>query len=107
MPPKALRTDQTPDARDRWISRARRGSTPAFAQLQQRVVKHKASILAAIEHAWAIALIESGNTKSRFITGIALGLASVDSLVTLVMLSLCGHRPSLPGPRLENAQART
>ena len=92
-----LPTDQAPDALDRWISWARRCRIPAFVQLQQRIVKHKTSILATIEHDMSNALIESVNTKIRLITRIAFGFANVDSLIALAMLSLGGHRPSLPG----------
>ncbi|MFM9500855.1 transposase, partial [Streptomyces galilaeus] len=38
------------EALDRWISWARRCRIPAFVKLQKRVVKHRARILAAIEH---------------------------------------------------------
>jgi len=38
------------EALDVWVGWARRCRIPAFVDLQRRIVKHKASILAAIEH---------------------------------------------------------
>jgi hypothetical protein len=37
------------------------------------------------------------NTKIRLITRVAFGFRSTTALVALIMLSLGGHRPVLPG----------
>jgi len=84
-------------ALDRWISWARRCRIPAFVKLQQSIVKHRARILAAIEHHLSNGLIESTNTKIRLITRMAYGFASPAPLIALALLSLGGHRPTLPG----------
>lgn len=65
--------------------------------LQRRIVKHRDSILAAIEHGLSNGRIESVNTKVRLITRIAFGFRSPEALIALAMLSLGGHRPVLPG----------
>ena len=88
---------EAPDALEIWIGWARRCRIPAFVQLQKRIVKHKASILAAIEHGLSNGRIESVNTKIRLITRIAFGFRSPEALIALAMLNLGGHRPSLPG----------
>jgi transposase len=85
------------EALDRWISWARRCRIPAFVKLQKSIVKHRARILAAIEHNLSNGLIESTNTKIRLITRIAFGFQSAEALIALAMLSLGGHRPVLPG----------
>jgi len=85
------------EALDRWISWARRCRIPSFVKLQKSIVKHKARILAAIEHNLSNGLIESTNTKIRLITRIAFGFRSPEALIALAMLSLGGHRPALPG----------
>ncbi len=82
---------------DGWISWARRCRIPAFVTLQRRIVKHKASILAAIEHGLSNGRIESVNTKIRLITRTAFGFRSPEALIALALLSLGGHRPTLPG----------
>ena len=64
------------EALDRWISWARRCRIPAFVKLQKSIVKHRARILAAIEHNLSNGLIESTNTKIRLITRIAFGFKS-------------------------------
>ena len=60
-------------------------------------MKHQARILAAIEHNLSNGLIESTNTKIRLITRIAFGFKSPQDLIALALLSLGGHRPTLPG----------
>ena len=85
------------EALDRWISWARRCRIPAFVKLQRSIVKHRARILAAIEHNLSNGLIESTNTKIRLITRMAFGFKTAESLIAMAMLSLGGHRPLLPG----------
>ncbi len=85
------------EALERWISWARRSRLPAFVKLQTSITKHKTRILAAIEHNLSNGLIESTNTKIRLITRIAFGFKSPQALIALAMLSLGGHRPTLPG----------
>lgn len=85
------------EALDRWISWARRCRIPAFVKLQKSIVKHRSRILAAIEHNLSNGLIESTNTKIRLLTRIAFGFHSAEALIALAMLTLGGHRPTLPG----------
>lgn len=68
-------------------------------KLQKSIVKHRARILAAIEHNLSNGLIESTNTKIRLITRIAFGFKSPEALISLAMLTLGGYRPALPGRR--------
>jgi transposase len=89
--------DEAADALEAWIGWARRCRIPAFVELQKRIVKHKASILAAIEHGLSNGRIESVNTKIRLITRIAFGFRSPEALIALAMLNLGGHKPALPG----------
>ena len=92
-----LSYDEAVEALQAWIGWARRCRIPAFVNLQRRIVKHQASILAAIEHGLSNGRIESVNTKIRLITRIAFGFRSPQALIALAMLSLGGHRPALPG----------
>jgi transposase len=91
-----LDPDEAAEALQVWIGWARRCRIPAFVDLQRKIVKHKASILAAIEHGLSNGRIESVNTKIRLITRIAFGFKSPDALIALAMLNLGGHRPILP-----------
>ncbi len=92
MPP-----EQAGQALDRWVGWARRCRIPAFVKLQKSIVVHRAAILAAIEHGLSNGRIESVNTRIRLITRIAFGFQSAHALIALAMLSLGGHRPTLPG----------
>ena len=85
------------EAIERWINWARRCRIPSFVKLQKSIVKHRARILAAIEHNLSNGLIESTNTKIRLITRMAFGFKSPEALIALALLSLGGHRPALPG----------
>lgn len=89
--------EEAEEALEAWISWARRCRIAAFVDLQRRIVKHKASILAAIEHGLSNGRIESVNTKIRLITRVAFGFRSPEALIALAMLNLGGHRPVLPG----------
>jgi transposase len=91
-----LSYDEAVEALEAWIVWARRCRIPTFVDLQRRIVKHKASILAAIEHGLSNGRIESVNTKIRLITRVAFGFKSPDALIALAMLNLGGHRPVLP-----------
>jgi len=102
-PQRGLRTvfklpvEEAPDALDRWIAWARRARIESFVKLGARIRKHRAEILAAIEHGLSNGRIESINTKVRLITRMAFGFGHADALVALAMLNLGGHRPVLPG----------
>jgi transposase len=92
-----LPPEEAEEALEVWIGWARRCRIPAFVDLQRRIVKHRASILAAIEHGLSNGRIESVNTKIRLITRMAFGFRSPQALIALAMLNLGGHRPVLPG----------
>jgi len=84
------------EALEKWIGWARRSRIPSFVKLQKSIVKHRPRILAAIEHNLSNGLIESTNTKIRLITRMAYGFKSPHALIALALLSLGGHRPTLP-----------
>lgn len=93
----ALPYTQAVEALDRWVSWARRCRIEAFVKLQRSIVRHRDSILAAIEHGLSNGRIEAVNTKIRLITRIGFGFKSPEALIALAMLSLGGHPPALPG----------
>ncbi len=87
------------EALDRWISWARRCRIPVFVELAGRIVEHRDTIDAALDHGLSQGLIESTNTKIRVLTRIAFGFHNPAALIALAMLALGGHRPTLPGRR--------
>jgi transposase len=93
----AVKGEAGKTALDRWLSWARRRRIPAFVHLARRISAARSRIDAALEHELSNALIESVNTKIRLITPIAFGFRSPDALIALAMLSLGGHKPTLPG----------
>jgi len=84
-------------ALERWISWARLCRILAFVELQRCIVKHRPSILAALEHGLSNGRIESVNTKIRLHTQVAFGFRSPEPLIGQTVLTLGGHRPLIPG----------
>ena len=89
--------EEAAEALDKWVAWARRCRIPSFVKLHKAIVRHRAAILASIEHGLSNGRVESMNTKIRLITRIAFGFKSPDALIALAMLSLGGHKPVLPG----------
>lgn len=67
---------------------------PSVHRPARCVVKHRKSILAAIELAGPTERIESVNTKIRLITRVDFGFRSPEALIALARLNLGGHRPA-------------
>lgn len=68
--------EQAGGALNKWVAWARRGRVSAFVKLQKTIVKHRAAILAAIEHSLSNGRVEFMNTKTRLINRIAFGFTS-------------------------------
>jgi transposase len=63
--------------------------------LQKGIVKHRARILAAIEHNLLQRADQIHDTKIRLLTRMAFGFQSAETLIALAMLNLGGHRLAL------------
>lgn len=92
-----LPVEQAAAALENWITWARTAGIGLFSSLAKRITRHRASILAAIEHHMSNGRVESVNAKIRLITRVAFGFRSPHALIALAMLRLGGHRPALPG----------
>ncbi|MET7845317.1 ISL3 family transposase, partial [Streptomyces sp. NPDC005356] len=84
-------------ALDRWIGWARRCRIDAFIDLQRRIRRHYQAIRAALTTGMSNGLIESTNTKTRLIIRRGFGFHTADAIIALVMLTLAGDKPTLPG----------
>jgi len=71
-----------------------------------RSIASTTRILAAIEHNLSNGLIESTDTKIRLITRMAFGFKSPQALIAVALLSLGGHRPTLPGRKKTHGYVR-
>ena len=89
--------DQAMELLNRWLSWAKRCRLRPFVKLAKTVTAHRADISAAIAHKLSNARLESVNTKVRLITRVAFGFRSPAALINLVLLSLGGYCPPLPG----------
>lgn len=88
---------QAGDALDAWCRSASRARIPQFVELSRTVREQRAPILAAIQHDLSNAISESVNTRIRLRNRIAFGIKDPDALISLLMLTLSGHTPTLPG----------
>jgi transposase len=84
-------------ALEAWCRSARHCRIPQFVDLARMVADQRAPILAAIEHGLSNAISESVNTRIRLRNRIAFGIKDPDALISLLMLTLSGHTPALPG----------
>ncbi|WP_067357219.1 ISL3 family transposase [Streptomyces noursei] len=87
-------------ALDRWIAWARRCRIPTFVDLQRKIMRHYDAIRAALTTGMSNGLIESTNTKTRLIIRRGFGFHTANAIIALVMLTLGGPRPQLPGRQL-------
>ncbi|GAB2761598.1 ISL3-like element IS1557 family transposase [Nocardioides salsibiostraticola] len=92
-----LPVEQAAIALDRWCRSAAACRIPQFVELQRTVRRQRTPILAAIQHGLSNGRTEAVNTKIRLRTRMAFGFKDPDALIALIMLSLGGHRPHLPG----------
>ncbi len=92
-----LPADQAPGALDAWCRSAAASRIPHMVDLQRTVRRQRTPILAAITHGLSNGRTESLNTKIRLRTRMAFGFKDPDALIALLMLTLGGHRPTLPG----------
>ena len=93
-----VKGDEGKEALDHWITWARRSRLPAFVELAQRIVTHRAAIDATFESDLSNALIESTNTKIRLLTRIAFGFHGPEPLIALAMLALGETHPTAARP---------
>lgn len=80
-----------------WIASAARSQIPQMVDLARMVKAQTNPILLAIEHGLSNGRTESINLKIRLRTRMAYGFKNPDALIAILMLSLGGHRPTLPG----------
>lgn len=80
-----------------WLSWASRCRIAAFTALARTIRKHMADIEVTLETGLTNASLESANTKIRLIIRRAFGFHSADATIALVLLTLGGLCPPLPG----------
>ncbi|MFI6359046.1 ISL3 family transposase [Streptomyces sp. NPDC050743] len=93
-------TQAAVEALDRWLSWAQRCRIDTFVDLGRRIRRHREAILNAIVERLSNGLIESTNTKTRLIIRPGFGFRTAGAVIALVMLTLGGERPTLPGRQL-------
>jgi transposase len=80
-----------------WLSWARRCRIPAFVTLAKTIRKHLDDIALTLELGLTNAALEAANTKVRLLIRRAFGFHSPEATIALVLLSLGGLCPPLPG----------
>lgn len=82
---------------DKWVKWAKRSQLKPFVRIAKTIADHRDDIYAAIEQGLSNARLESVNTKVRLLTRVAFGFRDPGALISLVLLSLGGYCPPLPG----------
>jgi len=82
---------------DLWLDTAAESGLQPFTDLAQRMRRYRDDIANALTHQLSNARVEAINTKIRLLTRIAFGFKSVNALIALVRLHLCGYDLALPG----------
>lgn len=82
---------------DSWLTWARRCRLKPFVAVAQAIARHRVAIDNTLRHGLTNARTESVNTRIRLLTRIAFGFHSARPLIAMVMLSLGGLCPDLPG----------
>ena len=80
-----------------WLVWARRCRLRPFVKLAKNIRAYLPDIENALRHRLSNALVEAVNMRIRLITRRAFGFPGADPLISLVMLSLGGLCPPLPG----------
>jgi transposase len=88
--------NEAPDVLDAWVASARRCQIPQFVDLARMVNAQRGPILIAIDNGLSNGRTEAVNNKIRLRTRMAFGFKNPHALIALCMLSLGGHRPTLP-----------
>jgi transposase len=78
----------------RWASRCR---IPSFVSLAANIRKHQTDIAVTLDLGLTNAALEAANTKIRLLIRRAFGFHSPDATIALVLLTLGGLCPALPG----------
>jgi transposase len=84
-------------ALNRWINWAQDAGITAFSELAHRITTHRTAIKAALTTGLSNALVESLNAKIRLIIRRGFGFHTAHAVIALIMLSLGGNKPQLPG----------
>lgn len=85
---------------DAWVAWAQRSRLPSFVKLAATIRADREAIVATLTHRLSNARMEAANTTIRLITRRAYGFTSASALISLVMLTLGGLCPPLPGRSL-------
>lgn len=80
-----------------WLAWALRCGLPGFVDVARKVRRNWDGIVAALTHGLSNGRVEAVNTRVRLLTRIAYGFHSARALIALVLLSLGGYCPPLPG----------
>lgn len=82
---------------DLWLDDAATSGLDPFTDLARRMRRYRDDIANALTHQLSNARVEAMNTKIRLLTRIAFGFKSVNALIALVRLHLCGYDLNPPG----------
>jgi len=81
---------------DHWIKWAQHCRIPVFVELQRKIRRHYASIIATLEHRLSNARIEAINNKIKLSIRMAYGFRNMDNMLDTIMLRCSDIEVRLP-----------
>jgi len=92
-----LPVDQAEEEIKSWAKWAQRCRIPEFVELQRKIRRHLAAILAAIGNGMSNARIEAVNNKIKVTIRMGYGFRNIDNMIALLMLRCSKLDVALPG----------
>ena len=80
-----------------WIKWAQHCRIPQFVELQQKIKRHRAAILASIDYGLSNARIEAVNNKIKLTIRMGYGFRNMENMTAMVMLRCSKLNVILPG----------
>ena len=81
---------------EHFIKWAQHCRIPEFVELQRKIRRHYAAILATLEHRLSNARIEAVNNKIKLTIRMAYGFRNIDNMIDMIMLRCSDIEVQLP-----------
>ena len=85
----------------KWLWWASHSQIPAIYELQKKIRRHRAAILATAEHRLSNARVEATNNKIKVMIRMAYGFRNIQNLIDLILMKCSDIKHELPFRRFD------
>ena len=85
----------------KWLWWASHSQIPAIYELQKKIRRHRAAILATAEHRLSNARVEATNNKIKVMIRMAYGFRNIQNLIDLILMKCSDIKHELPFRRVD------